>query len=77
MTVRRPSSIKIERAKWIASRINQSVPESALGDDKELSAWVKIHDPASDCERSSRSAGIRCRAGGSDFAVDVGWDWLA
>ncbi|WP_392714247.1 hypothetical protein [Rhizobium ruizarguesonis] len=48
MTVRRPSSIKIERAKWIASRINQTVPESALGDDRELSAWIKIHDPASD-----------------------------
>jgi hypothetical protein len=48
MTVRRPSSTRIERAKWIASRINQTIPESALGDDKELSAWIKIHDPASD-----------------------------
>ncbi|MFS8050600.1 hypothetical protein [Rhizobium sp. BR 314] len=48
MTVRRPSSTKIERAKWIALRINQTIPESALGDDKELSAWIKLHDPASD-----------------------------
>ncbi|MDL2406170.1 hypothetical protein PY650_10915 [Rhizobium calliandrae] len=48
MTVRRPSSTKIERAKWIALRTEQTIPEGALGDDKELSAWIKIHDPASD-----------------------------
>ncbi|NTF46077.1 hypothetical protein [Rhizobium rhizogenes] len=48
MTLRRPSSTKIERAKWIALRTNQTVPERALGDDKELSAWIKVHDPASD-----------------------------
>jgi hypothetical protein len=48
MTARRPSSTKIERAKWIALRINQTIPESALDDDKELSAWIKTHDPASD-----------------------------
>lgn len=29
-------------------RINQTIPESALGDDKELSAWIKLHEPASD-----------------------------
>jgi len=48
MTVRRPSSTKVERAKWIALRINQTIPESALVDDKELSAWIKLHEPASD-----------------------------
>jgi len=48
MTGRRPTSTKIERAKWIALRTNQTIPESALGDDKELSAWINIHDPASD-----------------------------
>ncbi|AYG63901.1 hypothetical protein [Rhizobium jaguaris] len=48
MTVRRPSSTKIERAKWIALRTEQTIREGALGDDKELSAWIKIHDPASD-----------------------------
>ncbi len=48
MTVRRPSSTKVERAKWIALRINQAVPDGALGDDKELSAWIKVHEPASD-----------------------------
>ncbi|OCI96532.1 hypothetical protein A6U85_32600 [Agrobacterium sp. 13-626] len=48
MTVHRPSSTKIERAKWIALRINQTIPEGALSDDKKLSAWIKIHDPASD-----------------------------
>ena len=48
MTVRRPSSTKVERAKWIALRTNQTIQEGALGDDKELSAWIKIHDPASD-----------------------------
>ncbi|MQB34314.1 hypothetical protein [Rhizobium rhizogenes] len=48
MTVHRPSLTKIERAKWIALRINQTIPESALSDDKELSAWIKVHDPASD-----------------------------
>ena len=48
MTVRRPSSTKVERAKWIALRINQAVPDGALGDDKELSAWIKAHEPASD-----------------------------
>ena len=42
MTVRRPSSTKVERAKWIALRINQAVPDGALGDDKELSAWIKV-----------------------------------
>jgi hypothetical protein len=48
MTVRRPSSTKVERAKWIALRINQAIPDGALGDDKELSAWIKAHEPASD-----------------------------
>ncbi len=48
MTVRHPSSTKVERAKWIALRINQAVPDGALGDDKELSAWIKVHEPAAD-----------------------------
>lgn len=48
MTARRPSSTKIERAKWIASRTNQTIPEGALGDSKVLLAWIEAHDPASD-----------------------------
>lgn len=48
MTVRRPSSTKVERAKWIALRLNQAIPDGVLGNDKELSAWIKVHEPASD-----------------------------
>lgn len=48
MTLRRPSSTKIEHAKWIALRISQAIPDSALGNDKKLSAWIKVHEPASD-----------------------------
>jgi hypothetical protein len=48
MAARQPSPAKIERAKRIALRTNQTIPEGALCNNIELSAWIEAHNPASD-----------------------------